>query len=198
MSSALLAQVTQAAFDRPIIDWHAMAPEIVLVAGLAVVVLVDVILLERARRFLPLLAGIAMLVALIPVVTLAIDGADRSMFGGAYAVDRVSLVLKALFLLAGYVVVLLSTNFVAADNNVVLGDFNGDRLTDYLNLLLPGRNPSSSSLVPLPRGNRHWRWRSHSVSVERSSAPTLLPSIVAWTSARRNHRLPIWRQCRII
>ena len=32
------------------------------------------------------------------------------MFGGRYVVDDFSLVLKALFLLAGYVVVLLSTN----------------------------------------------------------------------------------------
>ena len=35
------------------------------------------------------------------------------MFGGAYAVDNFSLVLKALFLLSGYVVVLLSTNYIA-------------------------------------------------------------------------------------
>ena len=34
------------------------------------------------------------------------------MFGGAYVVDNFSLVLKALFLLAGYVVVLLSTNYI--------------------------------------------------------------------------------------
>jgi NADH-quinone oxidoreductase subunit N len=47
------------------------------------------------------------------VLTLAVDGADRSMFGGAYAVDNFALVLKALFLVAGYVVVLLSTNYIA-------------------------------------------------------------------------------------
>ena len=35
------------------------------------------------------------------------------MFGGAYVVDDFALVLKALFLLAGYVVVLLSTNYIA-------------------------------------------------------------------------------------
>ena len=38
---------------------------------------------------------------------------DRSMFGGAYVVDNFALVLKALFLVAGYVVVLLSTNYIA-------------------------------------------------------------------------------------
>ena len=35
------------------------------------------------------------------------------MFGGAYVVDNFALVLKALFLVAGYVVVLLSTNYIA-------------------------------------------------------------------------------------
>jgi NADH-quinone oxidoreductase subunit N len=35
------------------------------------------------------------------------------MFGGAYMVDNFALVVKALFLLAGYVVVLLSTNYIA-------------------------------------------------------------------------------------
>ena len=50
---------------------------------------------------------------LVPVLTLAVDGADRSMFGGAYVVDDFALVLKALFLVAGYVVVLLSTNYIA-------------------------------------------------------------------------------------
>ena len=62
---------------------------------------------------MPQVAGIGLLAALVPVLTLAVDGADRSMFGGAYAVDNFSLVLKALFLLAGYVVVLLSTNYIA-------------------------------------------------------------------------------------
>ena len=37
----------------------------------------------------------------------------RELFGGAYVVDRTSLLLKALFLLSGYVIVLLSSNFIA-------------------------------------------------------------------------------------
>ena len=47
------------------------------------------------------------------MLTLAVDGSDRVMFGGAYVVDDFALVLKALFLVAGYVVVLLSTNYIA-------------------------------------------------------------------------------------
>ena len=50
---------------------------------------------------------------MVPVLTLAVDGADRSLFGGAYVVDNFALAMKAVFLLAGYVVVLLSTNYIA-------------------------------------------------------------------------------------
>ena len=49
---------------------------------------------------------------MVPLVTLAVDGVDRSMFGGGYVVDNFALVVKALFLLAGYVVILLSTTYV--------------------------------------------------------------------------------------
>ena len=45
--------------------------------------LVDVWLLDRGRRFAPSIAGIGFLAALIPVITLAIEGQDRVMFGGA-------------------------------------------------------------------------------------------------------------------
>jgi NADH-quinone oxidoreductase subunit N len=49
--------------------------------------------------------------AFLPVVTLGVIGSEvRSMFDDRYVVDNFSLVLKALFLLTGYVVVLLSTN----------------------------------------------------------------------------------------
>ena len=110
----MLAVVAQAvAFDRPPIDWHAVAPELVLLAAGVVATLVDVWLLERGRRFGPSIAGLGFLAALIPVITLALDGQDRVMFGGAWVVDDASLVLKALFLLSGYVVVLLSTNYIA-------------------------------------------------------------------------------------
>ena len=34
------------------------------------------------------------------------------MFGGAYVVDDFALVLKALFLIAGYVTILMSTDYI--------------------------------------------------------------------------------------
>jgi NADH-quinone oxidoreductase subunit N len=109
----VLAQAPQLPFDKPIVDWHALAPEIVLVALAALIIIVDVVGLDDARRYIPALTGLSLLAPLIPIMTLAIDGADRSLFGGAYVVDNVALVLKAMFLLAGYVVTLLSANYLA-------------------------------------------------------------------------------------
>ncbi len=101
------------AFERPPIDWHAFAPEITLLCVGALITLVDIVFLERARPYTAALAGLGVLATLIPILTLALDGADRTMFGGAYVVDDFALVTKAIFLLAGYVVILLSTNYVA-------------------------------------------------------------------------------------
>ena len=47
------------------------------------------------------------------MLTLALDGETRELFDGAYVVDDFALVLKALFLLTGYVTILISTNYVA-------------------------------------------------------------------------------------
>jgi NADH-quinone oxidoreductase subunit N len=100
-------------FEAPHIDYHAFAPEIILTATLVVVLLLDLVAEERGRWATSSVAGIGLLASLVPVVTLAVDGADRVLFGGAYVVDDFALVLKALFLLAGYVVVLMSTDYIA-------------------------------------------------------------------------------------
>jgi NADH-quinone oxidoreductase subunit N len=110
---ATVAQQADTAFARPTIDWHALAPELVLVGVLCLVLVADLFLPEDRKAVLPSLAGLGLLGALVPVLTLAVDGGDRTMFGGAYAVDNFALVLKALFLVAGYVTVLQSTNYIA-------------------------------------------------------------------------------------
>jgi NADH-quinone oxidoreductase subunit N len=107
---ALLAQA--GGFTAPTIDYHAFAPEIVLTGVLVVVLLADLVF-ERDKWLIPSLTGIGVLAALVPVLTLALDGTDRAMFDGAYVVDDFALVMKALFLIAGYVVILLSTNYIA-------------------------------------------------------------------------------------
>ena len=99
-------------FVVPDLDYHALAPELVLTGALLVLLLVDLVFEERGRWSSASLAGIGLLAALVPVLTLAIDGDERSMFGGAYVVDDFALVLKALFLVAGFVTVLISSNYI--------------------------------------------------------------------------------------
>ena len=88
------------ALAAPHIDYHALAPEIVLAGVIVLVLLVDLVSDERGKWATSTVAGIGLLGAMVPILTLAVDGADRSMFGGAYVVDNFSLVFKALFLVA--------------------------------------------------------------------------------------------------
>ncbi len=105
--------VNMIAFVRPPIDWHALAPELTLLGFGALLTLIDIAWLNRARAASVGLASIGLLAVMVPILTLATDGADRELFGGAYVVDNYALIMKAIFVLAGYVVVLLSTNYIA-------------------------------------------------------------------------------------
>jgi NADH-quinone oxidoreductase subunit N len=110
MLAALLAQ--SADWTAPTIDWHALAPEIILIIGVNLVLLVDLWLEESKKWAMASIAGFVLLASFIPIVTLAVVGDDstRSMFGGRYVVDDYALVLKALFVLVAYVIVLMSQN----------------------------------------------------------------------------------------
>jgi NADH-quinone oxidoreductase subunit N len=109
--ASLLAQTAD--FVRPDFDWHALAPELVLVGTIVLCLLVDVFTTEQSRWTASSIAGIGMLAALVPIFTLAYDNTDRVLFGGAFVIDDFSLVLSGLFLVAGYLTILLSTNYIA-------------------------------------------------------------------------------------
>lgn len=111
---SLLAQAPEAAFSAPSIDWHAIAPELVLVGVACLVVLIDSVLLERARAIIPGIVGLGFVGALIPVITLAVsDSGPRSTFSGAFSVTGSSLAFKGVFLVSAYLVVLLSMNYMS-------------------------------------------------------------------------------------
>jgi NADH-quinone oxidoreductase subunit N len=131
--ASLLAQAD--AFERPTIDWHALAPELVVTGVLCLVLVADLFIPEDRKALLPSLAGLGLLGALVPILTLAVDGSDRTMFGGAYAVDSFALVLKALFLVAGYVVVLQSTNYIA-EGDYAEGEYYFLLLSSILGMLV--------------------------------------------------------------
>jgi NADH-quinone oxidoreductase subunit N len=108
---ALLAQAIP--WSTPEIDYHALAPEIVLGAGIFFLLLIEVNLDESKKWITSAFSGVVLLGAMLPIVTLAVDDVSvRSLFDGRYVVDEFSLVLKMLFLVAGYIVILLSTSYV--------------------------------------------------------------------------------------
>ena len=103
-----------AGFVRPELDWHALAPELILIATIVVCLVVDVFTDEQSRWTASSFAGIGLLAAIVPLLTLSTRELDTSvMFGGGYVVDDFSLVLKGLFLVAGYITILISTNQIA-------------------------------------------------------------------------------------
>lgn len=100
------------AFTPPNFDFHAFAPELILVAALAIAILVDAFV-DDAGALVSSIATAGLLGALIPLVTMAWSDHPADVFGnGAYMVDNYALVLKGLFLLSGYLVVLLSMNYI--------------------------------------------------------------------------------------
>jgi NADH-quinone oxidoreductase subunit N len=118
---------------NPSIDFHAFAPEIVLTAAIVACLLVD-LFLPRRPELVPRIASIGVLGALIPVITLAADGTDRSMFGGAFVVDNYSLVFMGLFLVSAYFALLLSVDYIS-EGDYYRGEYYVLLLTSVLGLL---------------------------------------------------------------
>ena len=131
----LLAQVEP--FVSPTIDFHAFAPEIVLTITIVVVLLADLVFAERGRWATSSIAGIGLLAALLPVLTLAVDGSDRVLFDGAFVVDNFALVMKALFLLSGYVTILISARYIA-EGDYYEGEYYFMLLCSLLGMLVMG------------------------------------------------------------
>ncbi len=123
-------------FTAPHVDYHALAPEIIIATTLVVVLLVD-LASERNRALLGTIAGIGLLAAMVPILTLAVDGTDRLVLSGnpSYVVDNFALTMKALFIVAGYVVVLLSTNYIA-EGDYYEGEYYFLLLTSVLGMVV--------------------------------------------------------------
>lgn len=137
LSSVFGLLASSGTFERPPIDWHAVAPELCLLGGGALLTLMDVIWLEKGRAYTSGFAGIVMLIPIIPIITLAIDSQDRTMFRGAFVVDKYALIIKAIFLLSGYLIVLLSTNYIA-EGDYWENEYYGMLISSVLGMVLMG------------------------------------------------------------
>ena len=119
---------------NPSIDYHALAPEIVLTATIVICLLVDLFVPSRPQ-LVPRLASLGVLAALIPVLTLAADGADRSMFGGAIVIDNYALAFQGFFLVVAYLSLLLSFDTIG-EGDYYRGEYYVLLLTSVLGLLV--------------------------------------------------------------
>ncbi|MGH8948627.1 MAG: NADH-quinone oxidoreductase subunit N, partial [Acidimicrobiia bacterium] len=97
------------------IDYLALAPELVVVATMFGVFALDLIL-PRARKFwIATVAVAGTALAAVPLVMLAADGTTRSMFDGSYVVDEFAVILKGLFIVSAYIVLLMSHHYIESD-----------------------------------------------------------------------------------
>jgi len=114
-----------ARIPAPTFDWHALAPDLIIVATLVVVLIADLVLPDRESWRTSSITAFGLLLALVPVVTLVHQGLGphgRVMFNGAYVVDNYALALKAFFIVAAYLTVLLSVNYIG-EGDYYQGEF---------------------------------------------------------------------------
>jgi len=133
-------------FNQPTLDYHALAPEIILAGVVVLLMVVDLFVDETRKWALSTIAGMGVLLAFIPIVTLALsDEGPRVMFGGGYVVDDFALVVKALFLLSAYVVILMSSNYIE-EGDYHQGEYYFLLLSSVLGMVMMG---SSRDLVSI-------------------------------------------------
>jgi len=103
------------------LDYHAIAPELVL--GITVLAVLIVDLLPVPKYFTAIVGLLGLAATLVPLLTLGFcdslafctEAGDRVMLGGSYVVDDFALVLKGLFVTATFVALLLSVGYIEGD-----------------------------------------------------------------------------------
>ncbi|HEV2756106.1 MAG TPA: NADH-quinone oxidoreductase subunit N [Actinomycetota bacterium] len=92
------------------VDWHALAPEVVLTVAACVVLVAD-LFLPRDAKWLAMPLSAAGLVGTLAAVVSLIGGGDRLTLGGAFEVDTFALVFKGLFCVIGLIVLAVSYDY---------------------------------------------------------------------------------------
>jgi NADH-quinone oxidoreductase subunit N len=129
-SVAILAQAGQ--IQNPSIDYHAVAPEMILGVTAFAVLVLD-LFLRRHRKWLAMpLAFAGTLAALLATLTLI--GSERATFGGTYVVDNYAVLFKIFFLGSALVVLLLSLRYFQ-DGRFYQGEYYFLLLCSFLGTL---------------------------------------------------------------
>lgn len=103
---------------NPSVDYHALAPEIVVTVTIIIGILVESLANSRVSRVaVPRITAIGLAAAMVPVATLGFNGANRSLFDARFVVDNYALAFKGIFLIAAFVTVLLSFDDIDEGDN---------------------------------------------------------------------------------
>ncbi len=95
------------------VDWHAIAPELVLTAAACAVLMADLFLPDEAKwAAMPLAAG-GILATLAAIVSLIGQG-DRVTLAGAFEVDGFALLFKGVFCVLGLLILSISFHYFRA------------------------------------------------------------------------------------
>ena len=103
-------QLVAQALSQPGVDWHAIAPELVLTGAAFIVLVADLFLPKNARWLAMPLAAAGIIGTLAAVVSLI--GDERRTLNGAFEVDDFALLFKGLFCVIGLIVLAISYNYI--------------------------------------------------------------------------------------
>jgi NADH-quinone oxidoreductase subunit N len=116
----------------PDIDYHAIAPELILSGTILVVLLADLGLRQERKWFAMILSFLGCAAALL--VELTLIGQDRSSFGGTYVSDSFAVLFKVFFLVVALAVLLLSVRYFR-DGRYYQGEYYFLLLSSFLGML---------------------------------------------------------------
>src|SRR5438128_1197374 len=110
MAHLAILALTPPPIANPAIDYHAIAPELVLAGTIFVVLLVDLAMPLERKWYAMVIAFLGVLGSL--AATLTLIGSHRVTFGGSYVVDNFAILFKVFFTAVALAVLLLSLQYV--------------------------------------------------------------------------------------
>jgi NADH-quinone oxidoreductase subunit N len=97
--------------DVTTVDLFALAPELSVLAGALLVLLVELFMPAGRKQQVNAIGVVAVLVGLAFVIALAVSGGDRAAFGNMFVVDTYALLFKAFFLSVALAVLFMSYRY---------------------------------------------------------------------------------------
>ena len=116
------------------IDLHAALPEIILTAGLLLVLCVDLFLPDERKKWNSLIAMMTVMGSLVALGTLV--GERKTTFAGMFVIDGYALLFKFLFLAVAAIVILISIDYIDDNTRTAQGEFYFLLLSSFLGMLL--------------------------------------------------------------